>query len=124
VAHTIETTFADRLSDFYGMLAYHFSRAEDLPKAEEYLFRAGADAARAAASSEALAFFREASRIYFELNGEGGDAGKKALLEKSIALALLNTGELTESIDHFDRALDHLGERVARTPMAMTALFV
>ena len=35
VAETIETVFAERLQDFYGMLAYHFSRAENLPKAEE-----------------------------------------------------------------------------------------
>src|SRR5262249_13228843 len=110
--------------DFYGMLAYHFSRAEDPAKAEEYLFQAGAEAARAAASSEALVFFREASQIYFRLNGEGGDPRKKALLERNIALALLNTGELTESIDHFDRALEHLGEPVPRTQYAMGALFV
>jgi tetratricopeptide (TPR) repeat protein len=118
VAGAIEATFADRLSDFYGMLAYHFSRAESLEKAEEYLFLAGAEAARAAASSEALAFFREASKLYLAMHGEGGDPRKKALLEKNIALALLNKGDLTESIDHFDRALALLGVRPPRSALA------
>ena len=124
VAETIEAVFAERLQDFYGMLAYHFSRAENLPKAEEYLFKAGAEAARAAASSEALAFFREASTLYLAMHGTGGDPKKKALLEENIALALVNKGELTESIDHFDRALEHLGERVPRTPPALALLFL
>src|SRR5262249_54850790 len=36
----------------------------------------------------------------------------------------LNTGELTESIEHFDCALEHLGEHVAHTPTEMTIRFV
>jgi class 3 adenylate cyclase len=120
VARAIEAAFADRAADFYGLLAYHYSRAEDLAKAEEYLFKAGDEAARAAASSEALALFREASRIYLLLNGEHGDPRKKALLEKNIALALQNTGQLTESIEHFDRAFEYLGEPVPRGTLAAT----
>jgi class 3 adenylate cyclase/tetratricopeptide (TPR) repeat protein len=123
VAETIEEIFADRITDFSSMLAYHFSRAEHLEKAEEYLFKAGDDAARAAASSEALAFFREASRLYFMMHPDGGDPKKKALLKKNIALALLNTGDLTESIEHFDAALEHLGERVAKGTLAAGAAF-
>jgi class 3 adenylate cyclase/tetratricopeptide (TPR) repeat protein len=123
VGATIEEVFADRLPDFYAILAYHFTRAEDLTKAEEYLFKAGDEAARAAASSEALSFFQEASRVYFLLHGAGGDPRKKSLLEKNIALALLNKGALTESIAHFDRALEHLGERVPRGRVAVGTRF-
>ncbi|TMB38489.1 MAG: hypothetical protein E6J55_24900 [Deltaproteobacteria bacterium] len=123
VAGSIETLFADRLADFYGMLSYHFSRAESPEKAEEYLFKAGDEAARAAASSEALHYFREASRLYFAIHGEGGDPAKKATLERNIGQALMNTGHLTESIDHFNRALEFLGERVARTPLAIARKF-
>src|SRR5262249_31276280 len=82
----IEASFRDRLKDFYGMLAYHFGRAENLPKAEDYLFRAGEEASRAAASIEALAFFERASELYFRMHGEGGDPARKALLEKNIGL--------------------------------------
>jgi tetratricopeptide (TPR) repeat protein len=121
VAETIEASFKDRLKDFYGMLAYHFGRAENLPKAEDYLFRAGEEASRAAASIEALAFFEKASQLYFQMHGEGGDPARKALLEKNIGLALLSRGRLTESIPHFDRALGFMGVHV---PHGMPALFV
>jgi len=114
VARTIETLYAERLSEFYGRLAYHYSRAEDLEKAEDYVFRAGDEAVRSAASHEALEYFREASRLYLLLHGDGGDAGKKARLEKSIGIALLNQGNLSEAVPHFDTALEHLGERVPR----------
>jgi class 3 adenylate cyclase/tetratricopeptide (TPR) repeat protein len=124
VARSIESVFASRLADFYGMLAYHYSRAESLEKAEEYLFKAGDEAARAAASSEALHFFREASRIYLLLHGDGGDPQKKALLEKNIGLALLNKGDLAESIPYFDKALEYLGEPVTRNALASSWRFV
>jgi class 3 adenylate cyclase len=120
VANTIEQLFAERLTDAYAMLAYHFSRAEELEKAEDYLFKAGEEAAHSAAANEALNFFREASRTYFQIHGEGGDPQRKAMLEKNIAQALLNTGALTESIDHFDRTLEYLGERV---PKGMAAVY-
>jgi class 3 adenylate cyclase/tetratricopeptide (TPR) repeat protein len=124
VATSIEFLFADRLSDYYGMLAYHFGRAESLEKAGEYLFKAGDEAARSAASSEALNYFREASRLYFLVHGEGGDADTKARLEKSIGTALLNKGDLPEALDHFDKALEHYGERVPRTQFGTVAQVV
>lgn len=105
VATAIQALFADRLAEFYGMLAFHYSRADDLVRAEEFLFKAGDEAARSAASSEALHFFREASRFYVLLHGDGGDPVKRALLERNIGYALLNSGRLTESITHLDRAL-------------------
>jgi class 3 adenylate cyclase/tetratricopeptide (TPR) repeat protein len=114
VAQSIESIFADRLPDFYGMLAYHYSRADSLEKAEEYLFKAGDEAVRSAASSEALTYFREASRIYFLLHGDGGDRNKKAGLERNIGLALLHTGNLIECVTYFDRCLEYLGERVPK----------
>ena len=123
VAHVIESIFADRLSDFYGMLAYHYGRAEDAEKAEVYLFKAGEEATRSAASSEALNFFQEASRLYFQLHGEGGDPEKKAALEKNVGLALLNTGRLTECIDHFDAALAYLGARLPRSDLGIQLKF-
>ena len=35
VAHAIESVFPDRLHEFYGMLAFHYSKAENEEKAEE-----------------------------------------------------------------------------------------
>ena len=41
VADSIEKVFNERLHEFYGMLAYHYSQAEDPDKTEEYLIKAG-----------------------------------------------------------------------------------
>ena len=114
-AEAIERVFADQIDDFYGMLALHYGRAEKLDKAEEYLLKAGDVAVRSAASAEALGYFREAYRIFKMIHGEGGDPKRKVLLEKNIASALLLTGHLAEARPHFDRALEFLGEKVART---------
>lgn len=110
VAGSIEKHFADRLGDFYGMLALHYSRADSLEKAEEYLLKAGEEAARSAASSEALGFFREASRVFLRIHGDQGDPLRKALIEKNIGLALHNKGNLMECMEHFDRALTLYGD--------------
>jgi class 3 adenylate cyclase/tetratricopeptide (TPR) repeat protein len=123
VAEAIETLFADRLQDYYAMLALHFSRAENLENAEKYIFLAGDVAARSAASAEALAYFQEASRLYFLIHGDGGDPAKKALLEKNIGLALLTRGQLLDSIEHFERALALLGEHVPQGVRAVALRF-
>lgn len=109
VATAIEVLYADRLPDFHGPLAWHYTRAESLDKAEHYLFKAGEDAARAAASDEALALFKEASRLFLARDRVAGDFRKQARLEKHIGLALLNSGTLSESIRHFDEGLKHVG---------------
>lgn len=124
VARSIERTFGDRLADFYATLAFHYGCGEDLEKAEEYLFKAGDEAVRSAASSEALEHFREASRLYMAIHGAGGDPARKALLERNIAAALMNTGDLIEAVPHFDRALELLGEKVPRTRWQLHARFV
>ena len=119
VAEAIESLFADRLTEFYATLAYHYSRAERLEPAEHYLCRAGEAALSSAAFSEALQQFREAAAIYDKLHGAtGGDRAHRASLEKHLGLALLNAGHNLESIDHFDRALELLGERVPRHELA------
>ncbi len=107
VARSIEKIFKERLSEFYGMLAYHYTRAEDLEKAEEYLIKAGEEAQKSSASDEALYYYQEALRIYRRLSGESTDPEKVAMLEKNIALALYNRGQHQEAIKHFDKALDY-----------------
>ena len=44
---------SDRLEEFYGLLAHHYSAAELWEKAQEYLFKAGDQAGRMAADAEA-----------------------------------------------------------------------
>ena len=105
VAAAIEKVFAENLNGFYGMLAYHYSRAEDLENAEAALIKAGEEALKASASSEALHYYLEALRLYRQQSGPAADAAKVALLEKNIALGFFNRGQYEEAVEYFDRAL-------------------
>jgi len=106
VAHSIENIFCASLSECYGMLAYHYSLAEDQQKTEEYLIKAGEEALRSAASDEALHYYEEALQLYLKKSGPNADPEKVAMLEKNIALALYNRGQHQEAIKYFDKALD------------------
>ena len=107
VAHAIEKIFSARLPEFYGMLAYHYSRAEDREKTEEYLIKAGEEALKSAASDEALHYYEEALQLYLQKSGKDADPEKVAMLEKNIALALYNRGQHQEAIKYFDKALEY-----------------
>jgi serine/threonine protein kinase/tetratricopeptide (TPR) repeat protein len=104
VAHSIESVFHERLPEFYGMLAFHFSLGEDLDKAEEYLIRCGEEALKSSASSEALYYYQEALKIYLAKHGAAADREKIAMLEKNIAIAFFNKGQYNEAVEYFDKA--------------------
>jgi len=112
VAESMEEVLPEDLPGYVGMLAYHYGKGGVAERAESFLFRAGAEAARAAAPSEALHFFEEASKLYLEIHAGGGDPEKRALLEKSIAQALYYRGRFLDAVEHFNTALRFLGDRV------------
>jgi class 3 adenylate cyclase/tetratricopeptide (TPR) repeat protein len=124
VARTIEEIFRDRLNEFYGMLALHYSKGEDLEKAEEYLTKAGEEALKAAASSEAIHYYQEALRVYRQTHGDRADRAKIAVLEKNIGLAFLNKGRHVDAVEHLDRALDIWGWKRPRSKLHALLLFL
>ncbi len=105
VAASIETVFSERLHEFYGMLAYHYSKAEDLEKTEKYLIQAGEEALKSSASNEALHYYQKALNLYLNKYGTSADIEKVATLEKNIALALYNRGQYDKAVEYFDKAL-------------------
>jgi class 3 adenylate cyclase/predicted ATPase len=123
VAHATESQLNETLPGYCAMLAFHFSKGRDLPRAEEFLFRAGDEASRAAASNEALYFFQEASALYDELHSGAGETRKRARLEKSLAVAFMNRGRLIEAVDHFDGAARLLGHDSPRGAVSMSFRF-
>ena len=94
VADSIENVFSEKLHEFYGMLAYHYSKAEHLDKAEQALIKAGEEALKSSASNEALNYYQEALDLYLRKYGDSADSAKIAMLEKNIALALYNRGAI------------------------------
>jgi len=123
VGAAIEHLFADRLEEFFGFLAYHYSRAEVWEKAQEYLFKAGEEASRSAASNEALYYYQEAFSIYRALQGDNVDPGTVAMFEKNIGLALFNRGYYGEAVEHFDKALNYFRGALPRNAVATAFRF-
>jgi len=111
VAAAIESVFQDKLHNFYGILAYHYSNGENLEKSEEYLIKAGEEALKSSASSEALNYYQEALKLYLMKYGDSGDPDKLAMLEKNIALAFFNKGQYVNALEYFDSVLSRWGTR-------------
>lgn len=111
VAHAVESVFSDKLHAFYGILAYHYSKGENLQKAEEYLLKAGEEASRSSASGEALNYYHEALQLYLHLSQyrEPPDPEKVSMLETNIGLALFNKGRYSEALIYFDNVLERQG---------------
>lgn len=112
VAAAIESVFAQKLHEFYGMLACHYIRGENREKAEKFLRKAGDEAEKAGASNEALNYFKKALKLYRERHGEGGNPETIAKLLGKIADAFYNKGKLIEAVEHFDQALELRGEKI------------
>jgi class 3 adenylate cyclase/tetratricopeptide (TPR) repeat protein len=109
VAKSIETLFRDRLDEFSSLLSYHYARAEDWAKAQEYLFRAGDQAGRMAADAEALAHYEHAVAAYARAFGDRWDPLQRAILERKVGEALFRRGEHHRAREYFERALRDLG---------------
>jgi tetratricopeptide (TPR) repeat protein len=123
VAGSIEKVFGEKLHEFYGILAYHCSRGENLDKAEDYLMKAGQEALKSSASNEALHYYQEALNLYLKKNPDVVDPEKVAMLEKNIALAFYNRGQYVEAVEYFDKALNYYWGKLPKNPISTLAKF-
>jgi class 3 adenylate cyclase/tetratricopeptide (TPR) repeat protein len=63
IGRAIEEIYPDRLEEFYEMLAYHYSRSDNLDKACQYLKLSGNKAMKAYSNLEAFHFYKDAIAI-------------------------------------------------------------
>jgi class 3 adenylate cyclase/tetratricopeptide (TPR) repeat protein len=110
VGAAIETLMADRLEEFYGLLAYHYSAAEQWEQAQKYLFKAGDQAGRMAADAEALTHYRQAMEAYARARGDDWEPIERARLERKIGEALYRLGQHMQARPYLERSLVLLGE--------------
>ncbi len=124
IADSIQKVFAPRIQEFFGMLAYHYTRGEDLERAEEFLIKSGEEALKSSASSEALNYYQEALDIYSRRYGQNIDPNKIAQLEKCIALAYYNKGQYQESVEYYDRVQPYLLIKLPSSKAGMMLKFI
>jgi tetratricopeptide (TPR) repeat protein len=110
VADAIEKVFQDKLHEFYGMLAFHYTQGGNEEKTEKYLIKAGEEALKSSASSEALHYFHEALNLYVKKYGDTADPEKVAKIESNIAHAYLFKGQFGEAAEYFSKVLTFYGE--------------
>ena len=109
VAECMEGLFAERLEEFYGLLAYHYARAEVWEKAQEYLFKSGDQAGRVAADAEALGHYRQALVAYERAFGDRWNPLDQAALARKMGEALFRRGDHEQALEYLERALASLG---------------
>jgi tetratricopeptide (TPR) repeat protein len=67
IGGAIEALYPDRLEEFYEMLAYHYSKGEDLKKAANYLKLSGIKTAGKYSPVEAFHYYQEALKVMKQL---------------------------------------------------------
>ena len=115
VGRAIETMFHDRLEEFYGLLAYHFAKAEEWEKAHHYLMKAGDQAGKIAADAEALVHYQQALSAYERAFGDKWEPLQRVSLERKIGEALYRRGEMLPALEYLQRSLDLLGKPMKKT---------
>ncbi len=63
IGEAIEALYSGRLEEYYEMLAYHYSKSDDLEKAYQYLKLSGEKSMRSHSTWEAFHFFKEALQV-------------------------------------------------------------
>ena len=119
VAVSTRQIFKNRLNEFYGMLAYHYSSAEDLVEAAKFLKKAGEEALKSSASSEAINYYMEAFNLYKIQTGPAAHPEEVAAFEKNIAVAIYNKGQHEEAVEYFDKALNYYWRNLPKSSLAV-----
>lgn len=63
IGHVIEDLYAERLEEYYEVLAYHYERSDNKAKSVEYLYLANQKAEKASAIEDARGYFDKAMQI-------------------------------------------------------------
>ena len=104
VGEALEELFFDRVEEFLGLLAYHFSSANSLEKAGDYLSRAGGKASADGALEEAIEYYTRATDTYAQLDNKV----MIGRLETLLGYTHWAMGDRQSSLEHLQSALSIL----------------
>jgi tetratricopeptide (TPR) repeat protein len=119
----MEALYADRLEDHLSELAHHFDRSDNIPKAVEYLGRAGERAAQQVAHPEAIGYFNRALELLRRL--PDGAARDRQELDLQMALSwslFVAKGFLTSERESAVVRARELSEQLGESAKLMEAL--
>jgi predicted ATPase/class 3 adenylate cyclase len=90
-AQAIEELFAERLPEHYHTLAHHYSRSGNIPKAVDYLHRAGQQAVERSAYAEAVSHMTTALDLLTTLPESHARSQQELAVQMTLGLALRAT---------------------------------
>jgi tetratricopeptide (TPR) repeat protein len=120
VGRAIEELYADRLAENYEVLAYHFSKAEDWPRALDYLVKAAEKATQAFGLRQALTHYGEALIAAGRME-DRTPAATLIAIHRARADLLFGLGEFVRSREEAEK-LVALARRVQDRPAEADAL--
>lgn len=109
VGEAIENVFYDQIERFYGLLSYHFAKASQWNKAQEYLIKAGDQASRIAGDSEALSHYKKAMSAHEKIFGSKLDDFEKAVYQRRLGEIYFRRGEHDKALVSLKQAFKLLG---------------
>jgi transcriptional regulator with AAA-type ATPase domain/tetratricopeptide (TPR) repeat protein len=105
IGEAVEQVYADRLSEYLGLLAHHFTQAQRWDKSLEYLLGAAQQAERTFASREALALYDEALKAAERMAGGAGDPRTLIRIHAAKARLFALTSDFERSVAEGERIL-------------------
>src|SRR5713101_6882582 len=122
-AQAIEALFHSRLEDHCGDLAHHYSCSGNTPKAVEYLRRAGQQAARHSAYTEAISHFTAALELLKSLPDTTERIEQELSLQIALAASLQATkGPSVPEVEHAYTRARALCQQGEETPQLFSVL--
>jgi transcriptional regulator with AAA-type ATPase domain/tetratricopeptide (TPR) repeat protein len=105
IGEAVEHVYADRQSEYLGVLAHHFTQAQRWDKSLEYLLGAAQQAERTFASREALALYDEALKAAERLGEGAGDPKTLIGIHKAKTGLYALTSDFERSVAEGERIL-------------------
>ncbi len=99
IARAIEGLYAERLEEFYEMLAYHYSKSENVSKACQYLKLSGDKARGNFSTSEGFSFYREAANLLRNQPETSDNIRDRLEILQAMARQILVLGHLEGSLE-------------------------
>jgi class 3 adenylate cyclase/tetratricopeptide (TPR) repeat protein len=98
IGSSIEQIYADKLEEFYEILAYHYSKCDSLEKACQYLRLSGEKASRSYSNWEAFQFYKQAINLLKKLSETDGNRKEQLHIYRLISDCLYPLGYPEDSL--------------------------
>jgi predicted ATPase/class 3 adenylate cyclase len=123
-AQTIEGLFTERLPEHYNVLAHHYSRSGNTPKAIDYLHRAGQQAVERSAYAEAVSHLTTAVELLTTLPESRERSQQELVVQMTLGMALRATrGSSAPEVERLYTSARELCERVGESSQLFRVLW-